>query len=83
MLLNLSSKNNIIIYLQNVKNNNIISLLKQWKLCDDTHSECLTSVGAGNTNPVTLISSHLFVLGIAYTAKSEYNFSKNGTSSAD
>ena len=66
------------------KNNIMISQLNQLKLCDDTHSECLTSVGAGKTNPVTLISSHLFVLGIAYAVKSGYNFSnKNGTSSGD
>ena len=44
-------------------NSNMISQLNQWKLCGDTHSECLTPVAAGNTNPVTLISSRLFVLG--------------------
>ena len=61
----------------------MISQLNQLKLCDDTHSECLTSVGAGKTNPVTLISI-LFVLGIAYAVKSGYNFSnKNGTSGGD
>ena len=32
----------------------------------DTHRQCLTPVSTGNTNPVTLISSRLFILGVRY-----------------
>ena len=60
-LFNLSCQNNTVIYLQKVKNSNMISQLNQWKLCPGyPQPVCMTTAVTGNANPVILL--HLLIL---------------------